>query len=178
MGFDFENAFATGEAFHPSTRQRFPVGPNVGTITEIDGEGTSSGGFPYIDVRLESGAQHIKDRLIISPKEFAVKKVTGLIEGAGVRRPTGDDVNTTDGRLSAAYLKLLLGKEVGFVVFDEEDRAGELDEYTGKVKMWARVRGYVPPHLVKSKSDAPIDTRGLPTGQPAAQPVADDDIPF
>lgn len=174
MGFDFENAFGQGEAFHPSTKQRFEVGPNVGTITEINGEGTSTNGFPQIDVVLENGPKRIKDRLTISPKEFSVAKVVGLVEAAGVRRPTSDDVNATDGRLSAAYLKLFEGKQVGFVVFDEEDRAGEVDDRTGKVKMWARVRGYVPAEVVGA--EVPIDTAGLATDN--SSPVEDDDIPF
>jgi len=178
MSFDFENAFGSGEAFHPSTRERFPVGPNVGTIKEIDGSGSTSNFNPTIDVRIENGAKHIKDRLIISPKEFSVAKVVGLVEAAGVRRPTGADVDATSGRLSQEYLNLFVGKQVGFVVFLEDDYQGEVDERTGKVKQWDRVRGYVPPSAV-STDEVPIDTRGLPEANSfAAATVADDDIPF
>ena len=173
MGFDFENAFATTEAYNPSGGM-LRKGKHVVTIKEVNGAGTSSGGYPEIDLRVENGDGYQKDRLYVTPKEFSIAKIMGLIVAAGIRKPASADVDVTDGRLSPAYLSLLEGKKVGIVVDDEEDSRGEVDERTGKVKMWPRVKGYVPADTVDA--DVPIDQSGL--GAQGFQAASDDDIPF
>lgn len=176
MGFDFTQQFASAAAHNPAGAflQR---GTHVVTIDKVEGSETSSGGYPQIDVFVSNGDGRQKDRLYISPREFAIAKIVGLVDAAGIRRPGEGDVSPTDGRLSPQYLNLLVGKRVSIVVRDEEDRNGEIDERTGQVKMWPRVQGYLPVAAVTQ--DAPADTVGLPEpGQQQFSSPADDDIPF
>jgi len=169
--FDFGTAVKGDvEAFHPHQQDVLTKGNYVLKIIECD-KSTSSGLFPMLKLRLENALGVQWDNLVISPNEFSVAKLLGLIEAAGLAPPNPDagEINPKTGELSDAYAASLVGKDVGTIVRDEEDNRPE-----HKGEMRPRVKGYVSPSTI---TGAP-DTTGLPAAGSGNGKAEDDDIPF
>jgi hypothetical protein len=139
-----------------------PAGDHVVEVLDADGEGTSSGGYPQLEVKCGNADGEIRDWIVVIPS--TIGKVVQLTDAAGVDRPTDEQV-VADGagyRLDAKYLDQLVGKKVGIIVREEPDRNDPSRTRT-------RVKGYVP--------SGQIAASDVPSG-PAQQQIADDDIPF
>jgi hypothetical protein len=151
--FDFGAAISSDtEAYHPSTHDVLPHGNYVVKIAEIENT-TSSGGYPMLRITLENEQGRQWDNLVISPAEFSVQKLLGLIDSAEVRRPdaTEGEIDTQNGRLSDAYVFMLQGKSVGVIVRDEEDNR---PDHAGEVR--PRVKGYVRATLLTAATTGPL----------------------
>jgi len=145
MSFDFGAAVGTDvAAYAPSMHEVLPKGNYVCTVAFIE-NATSSGGFPMLKITVENEQGRQWDNLVISPNEFSVQKLLGLIDAADVPRPDPEqgEIDAKDGRLTDAYVQRLEGKQVGVVVRDEEDNR---PEHAGEVR--PRVKGYVAASLV------------------------------
>src|SRR5215469_11645594 len=108
--FDFAAAVAPdAEAFHPGTHEVLPKGNYVVKITELE-KAQSSGGYPMLKLTLESETGRQWDNIVISPNEFSVQKLLGLIDSAGVARPdpTKGEIDTSNGALTDNYVNQLL----------------------------------------------------------------------
>jgi hypothetical protein len=161
-----ENPFATEEAWSVSTGGILPAGEHLVEIYEVEGDGTSSGGYPQIVVKASNADGSITDWIVVIPS--TIGKVVQLTDAAGLERPTDAQVEA-DGpgyRLDPKYVAKLVGKQVGVVVRDEADR-------NDPTKIRQRVAGWVAPGVVK-KSDVPSDASDFQ----APATVSDDDIPF
>jgi hypothetical protein len=153
--FDFASAVKTGEVFNPSLDEILPKGNYVGRITQCD-KGTSSGGYPQLELKLETEQGTSRDWLVISPNEFSVGRLLGLLDGCGLSRPSPEagEINAQTGELSDVFVSKILGREVGWIVRDEPDREGRLRP---------RVRGYCKPEMIKHAGPAV-----LPPGSPSS----------
>jgi hypothetical protein len=162
-----ENPFATEKAWSVSEGGGIlPAGEHLVEVVDIEGDSTSSGGYPQIVVNVSNADGQIRDWIVVIPS--TIGKVVQLTDAAGLERPTDAQVEA-DGpgyRLDPKYLDKLVGKQVGVVVRDEADR-------NDPSKVRQRVAGYVAPSSVK-QSDVPSDASEFQT--PAT--VSDDDIPF
>jgi hypothetical protein len=157
--FATEKAWAVGEGI-------LPAGDHVVEVLEASGTGTSSGGYPQIEIRVGNADGEIRDWIVVIPT--TIGKVVQLTDAVGLDRPTDAQVEA-DGpgyRLDPKYLDQLIGKKVGVLVRQEADR-------NDPTKMRDRVKGYVP-HGDIGPSDVPADTSGLSD----AKPADDEDIPF
>jgi hypothetical protein len=159
--FATEKAWAVGEGI-------LPAGDHVVEVLEASGTGTSSGGYPQIEVKVGNADGEIRDWIVVIPS--TIGKVVQLTDAVGLPRPEDAQVEA-DGpgfRLDPKYLDQLIGKKVGVLVRQEPDR-------NDPTKMRDRVKGYVPASDI-GPSDVPADTAGLGNG---GSPATDDeDIPF
>ena len=166
--FDFGKQVATDselEAWHPRLQEFLPKGNYVIRITEIENV-LSSGGYPMLKIRLESDAGYQFDNLVISPNEFSVSKLLGLIDSAKIPRPDPEkgEIDKESGKLSDAYVNKLIGREVGVIVRDEEDNR---EDHVGEYR--PRVQGYVDPAILTAATTGPLggSTASPPPRQPA-----------
>lgn len=176
--FDF-GAAAQGDAFHPAQQEIAPKGNYVFTIVEVEGVRTSSSNaYPMIKLRLECPEGVQWDNLVISPNEFSLQKVLGLIDSAGLTRPVvGTDMDPKDGALSDQYLAKLHAKKVGGIVRDETEVDNRPDSRTrGQQITRPRIKGYVKADALKGVGPAPA-TAGAANPVQAANKAAED-IPF
>jgi hypothetical protein len=153
--FDFGAATAPDgnvDAFHPSTVEVLPAGNYVVKISELE-NATSSGGYPMLKIVLDNEQGRQWDNLVISPNEFSVAKLLGLIDSAKLPRPTveTETIDPSNGRLADAYANLLIGKQVGVIVRDEEDNR---PDHYGEFR--PRVRGYVDPDVLSDATTGPL----------------------
>ena len=156
--FDFEKA----EPWEVSTATLLPIGNHICTITSAEA-GESSGGFPQLEVEVEGDKGTRKDWLVYGDRGgYGVQKIVALYRFSGTE--LSNDDQGEDGKLKPEAVARLVGKKVGVVVHEEDDR-----REPGKKRL--RVKGYVDPSLI-----------GNVTAQEPAAAVAggisDDDIPF
>jgi hypothetical protein len=152
-GFDFGAAVgADAQAYTPPTQDVLPSGNYIVTVTSLENT-TSSGGYPMLKLTLDNAQGRQWDNLVISPNEFSVQKLLGLIDAAGIARPDPEagEISTQDGRLADAYASKLEGKTVGLVVRDEEDNR---EDHRGEVR--PRVKGYVPQDVIAKATQGPL----------------------
>ena len=159
MSFNFN----PDEAWEVGTSTLLQRGNHVTEITEIDARQTSSGGYPMIEVKTANDDGDIRNWIVISDaKTFG--KFTSLVLAAGVPEADypqpGIDFDIENGRVTQEYAQKLLGRKVGTVVRDEEDKRNP-------GTMRPAVAGYVLTSAITD--DVPIDTRGLPP-VPAREP--------
>jgi len=149
--FDFAAA-TQGEAWHPRTQDILKAGNYVVRITEIENT-ESSGGFPMLKITVEQDMGRQWDNLVISPNEFSVSKLMGLIDSTGVERPNPDtgEIDKDTGRLSDAFVNSMVGREVGIIVRDEEDNRSD---HRGEFR--ARVQGYVQASVLTAATTGPL----------------------
>jgi hypothetical protein len=166
------NPFATESAWDVRTGGTIlPEGDHVCEITEIDGGGNSSGGYPQIEVRLGNADGEIRDWIVVLPT--TVGKVVQLIEAVGLERPDDDQVHV-DGagfRLDPKYLDQLYGKKVGVIVRSEPDRK------TPGV-MRDRVAGYKPASEIAASDVTPPGAADSFKHDAGSTAQADKKIPF
>jgi hypothetical protein len=173
MSFDFGAAVAGDdavEAWHPASLDVLPKGNYVLKITEVDNtRSNNSNAYPMLKLRLESAVGVQWDNVVISPSEFSVQKLLGLIDSAGLARPVpGTDIDEKDGKLSEAFASKLIGKMVGVIVRDEEDNR---PDHIGEFR--PRVKGYRPPEEITETAPE--------TATKAADPVRTtkaEEVPF
>jgi hypothetical protein len=169
MGFDYGNA----EAWEPRTGNLLGPGEHLVEILEADDDTVESSGNPQIVVRVGNADGAITDWLVITQKTIA--KVVAIFDAAKVARPQADEFDPATGRIKQSAIDRLIGKRVLVVVREQTEM------YQGSQQTRTRVQGYLG---ADRGSDAPIDSRGLPsvpepTPQPAAAgAVSDDRIPF
>jgi hypothetical protein len=165
--FDFQNT----DPWEASTGTMLPVGNHVCEIREIDGTGTSSGGYPQIELKVANADGEIRDWIVITPA--TVGKVVQLTDAVGIPRPDpATDFDPETGRLSSSYLDQAWSKQVGVVVRDEDDVKNP-----GQKRR--RVQGYVPKDKI-AESDATPAGAGREFSPPPGAPnqQAQDKIPF
>jgi hypothetical protein len=128
----------------PRTQDVLVKGNYVTKITAIE-NATSSGNYPLLRISLECPEGVQWDNLVISPADFSVAKLKGLIVAAKVAPPSAEngEINAQDGRLSDGYIGKLIGRQVGTIVRDEEDNR---PDKRGQFR--PRVQGYVPPEAI------------------------------
>jgi hypothetical protein len=178
---DFGSMMKTADAYHPPVQDVAPKGNYVFRITELDNT-TSSGGFPMLKLRLECDEGVQWDSIVISPNEFAIQKLLGLIEAAGLDRPdpAKKEIDAKTGELSDAYAQKLLGKEVGGLVRDQtarvkdENTGAYYDDPTGR--QVPRIKGYQTPAKLNGHT-GPMASSAPPSQADAASKAAED-IPF
>lgn len=160
------NPFQSTEAWEVQLEQILPAGNYVAKIDEAS-DGTSSGGYPQIELKMTNALGAIRDWMVIT--ETSIGKVVALAQAAGVALPIDDDiVDQNSLRLKQVWIDRLVGKTVGIVVRDEPD-------YKDPTKIRQRVQGYVDPSRIAS---APSD---IPNGATAFQTQAkksSDPLPF
>jgi hypothetical protein len=151
--FDFAAATAKeADAYHPPTHDVLPAGNYIVKLAEIENT-TSSGGYPMLRIKVENDQGVQWDNLVISPHEFSVAKLLGLIDAAGLERPdaTKGEIDATSGKLDDGFVYRLEGKTVGVIVRDEEDNR---EEYAGQVR--PRVKGYVSQSVLSDANTGPL----------------------
>jgi hypothetical protein len=150
--FDFGAHVADAEAFHPATVEALPKGNYICKITDLENT-SSSGGYPMLKITLENESGRQWDNLVISPNEFSVAKLLGLIDAAKLPRPdvAKGEIDPQTGALSEPYAHLLRGQEVGVIVRDEEDNR---EDHVGEWR--PRVRGYVDPGVLTPATTGPM----------------------
>jgi len=160
------NPFRQAEAWEPQLDQMMPEGNHVATIEEAQ-DGTSSGNYPQIELRLVNDKGAIRDWLVIT--QVSIGKIVALATAAGVELPEDSDIaDIASLRLKQSYIDKLVGKKVGVVIRSEPD-------YKDPTKTRLRVQGYVDPSRI---ADAPSD---IPNGAAAFQQQASkptSDLPF
>lgn len=160
--FDFGAQMQSGEAWSPPLQEILPKGNYVVKIAEAT-KGKSSGGFPQIELRLENEQGAIRDWVTISPTEFAISKLLGLIDGTGLRRPkAGTEVAEQTGELSTPYVESLVGRQVGVVIRDEEDNR---PDHAGEMR--PRIQGYTTPEQITKAGGS---NGGAPPSGPVTGP--------
>lgn len=173
MSFDF----ASTERWETSVDTILPAGNYVATITEAQ-DGTSSGGYPQIELRFEDdeGQGAIRDWLAITEGTFG--KVKALAEATGVIPNDTEAQHFADnnGRAAKTWLRKLIGKKLGIIVRDEAD-------YKDPTKTRQRVQGYVEVDRVKGRTGPAAPSETTPGNQAVLPPnggqqKADVDIPF
>jgi hypothetical protein len=163
-----ENPFATEQAWSVSegTGSILPEGDHVVEILSCEGSGTSSGGYPQLELQVGNADGQIRDWIVVIPS--TIGKVVQLTDAAGLERPNEAQV-LSEGpgyRLDPKYLDQLVGRQVGVLVRQEPDR-------NDPTRMRDRVKGYVTAGSI-AKSDIPQD----PSIPASPSVVDDDDIPF
>jgi hypothetical protein len=147
MGFQVED-LDKADAWAASTL--LDVGWHTVRIAEAT-DGTSSGGHPQVELRLESADGDIRDWLVYTPATKG--KFVQVLQAAGIEPGEGKWTFPT---------QQLIGKEVGIKVGEEPD-------YNDPAKKRRRVQAYVPTDEMSSKP--------APSGNGGAK-ADDDDIPF
>lgn len=149
-------------------------GDHLVTLHSVDGNGTTSGGHPQIEVKMGNAQGEITDWIVVIPTSLF--RPVALFAAAGLEKPTDEQVvpDGTGYRIDPNYLGRLVGKQVLVIVRKEPDR-------NDPTKQRDRVKGYREPGDVAS--DVPADMSGLGGGTPVAAAAApgsvpDDDIPF
>jgi hypothetical protein len=174
-GFDFSAAVsAEAEAYHPSTTEILPKGNYVVKIIEID-NATSSGGYPMIKLTLENELGRQWDNIVISPNEFSVAKLMGLVDACGMKRPNpaNGEIDTDNGRLSDVFVYAMLNRTVGIVVRDEEDNR---EDHQGEFR--PRIKGYIAPSVLTSATTGPIAGQTAPSPRAANGQASRDKLAF
>jgi len=146
-----------------------PIGDHVVTIVNPMA-GQSSGGYPQVELRVESEIGSLRDWIVITPS--TIGKIVQVFDAAGVDRPQDGEYDTETGALTDACVDRLHNRKVGVVVRDEPDNRDP-------TKMRRRVQGYVDAHQITS--DIPANTAGLPqpSAPSASRPADEDDkVPF
>jgi hypothetical protein len=161
--FDFA-AVTSGdiEAYHPPTAEVLTKGNYVVKIVDLENT-TSSGGYPMLKLTLENEQGRQWDNLVISPNEFSVAKLLGLIDAAKLLRPdvAAGEMSRENGALSDAYAMQLLNRTVGLIVRDEEDNR---PDHFGESR--PRVKGYVDPAVLSTATTGPLGgSMTAPSGQ-------------
>lgn len=162
--FDFGAAVgADQEAYHPPERDVAPKGNYRMKIVTQENT-TSSGNYPLLKLTLESEAYVQWDNIVISPNEFSVAKLLGLVDSAGLSRPdpAKGEIDPATGKLSDAYTAKLLGREVGVIV-----------RHQGEMR--PRVKGYIEAEKVAVDGPTPGATAAP---QSSSGQKAPEDIPF
>jgi hypothetical protein len=160
--FNFGDAAKSTEAYHPGTAEVLPKGNYLVTVTDVENT-TSSGSYPMLKLTVENDQGRQWDNLVISPNEFSVQKLMGLIDSAGLSRPdaTKGEIDPSNGRLSDAYAYQLRNKQVGVIVRDEEDNR---PDHFGEVR--PRVKGYVDPEVLTAATTGPLGGSTATTSTP------------
>lgn len=152
--FQTETAWEVGDSI-------LPPGDHVVTVKAVDGTGTTSGGYPQIEVDMANASGQIRDWIAVNDR--TIGRVVQLTDACDVPRPVDGHV-TREGegyRLDPAYLSNLVGKEIGVRVYEEPDNLDPAKKRT-------RVKGYLKTGEMKGDSPAAV----------FAAPSSDDDIPF
>jgi hypothetical protein len=139
-------------AHHPSTMDVLQKGNYVVTISELQNT-ESSGGYPMLKLTLDNEQGRQWDNLVISPNEFSVARLLGLVDSAGLSRPdaSAGEIDPATGKLDDRYVDKLLGRKVGVIVRDEEDNR---PDHFGEVR--PRVKGYVAPDVLTDATTGPL----------------------
>jgi hypothetical protein len=137
------NPFQTEEAWNVSTGTMLTEGDHFCHVTSVNGSGTSSGGYPQIEIEVGNAEGSIRDWIVVIPT--SIGRVVQLTDACGLPRPTDEQVEMEPNgyRLDAEYLEQLVGKAVGVIVRAEPDR---LDP----TRTRDRVKGYVTPDQVQA----------------------------
>jgi hypothetical protein len=173
--FDFGAAVgADTDAYHPSQYEILPKGNWLCAIEEVENE-TSSGGFPMLKLVLDADEGRQWDNVVISPAEFSIAKLLGLIDATGVARPDPEkgEIDPKDGRLSTGYIGKLIGRKVGVIVRDEEDNR---EDHAGEWR--PRVKGYITPEMLKTASTGALGSNSASSRGQSRQSTSESKLAF
>jgi len=165
------SVFETAEAWDVSTGTILPKGNHVVVIDDAQ-DNTSSGGYPELDLWMSNSDGTCRDWLVIT--ENSIGKIAALADAVGVERPKEGEFDPETLRLSADWIRKLVGKKAGIVVREEDDARNPGQKRT-------RVAGYVDPAMFGSDVTPAAEATGGALFQPpggSPQSAVDDDIPF
>jgi hypothetical protein len=162
MAFDFGSA----DPWEVSTGTILSAGDHICDIVEIDGSGTSSGGYPQIELRVQNADGSSRDWIVITPSTQG--KVSQLFRAVGIDPPGDGEFDPENGRITAKCLDQLYAKKVGVIIRDEPD-------FKDPTRTRQRIQGYVSVSKIAESDATPNGTTAMSFG---GETKSKPDIPF